>query len=397
MILRATGARNTLQEFKNQIHFRAEDGAAGRRNRQSGREGKPLIINVPLGTVVRDARTAELLADLTLEGEEFLAAGGGEGGRGNAQFATPTHRAPRFAERGEAGADRWLKLELRLLADVGIIGYPNAGKSTLLSAVSAARPKVAPYPFTTLEPSLGTVQLDDTAPFTLVDIPGLIEGAHAGRGLGDRFLRHVERARLLLHLVDISGSEGRDPLEDYQKINDELRAFSPTLAARPQLVAGNKLDLASNERIKTIVARFAAQGIEILPISALTGAGLPELLRLCAARLAELKLSEPPAERRRRIYRLPPEPELLISREGDCFTLSGERVRQLARLIIRDRTGLDYLLEQLERLGVIRELRRQGLQGGERIKLGDLEFSYEESLTKESPTAIVGTESSTGR
>ncbi|MCR4405073.1 MAG: GTPase ObgE [Candidatus Acetothermia bacterium] len=397
VLLRATATLNTLQQFKHRVHFRAEDGAAGGPNRQTGRDGRPLIIDVPLGTVIKDAETAEVLADLVTEGEEFLAARGGEGGRGNAYFATPTRQAPRFSERGAPGEGRWLKLELQLLADVGIVGYPNAGKSTLISAASAARPKIAPYPFTTLEPCLGVVQLDERAPFTLVDIPGLIEGAHAGRGLGDRFLRHVERSRLLLHLVDISGSEGRDPLEDYHKVNEELRAFSPTLAERPQVVAGNKADLLSAEGVREVVERFAAQGIEMHPVSALTGQGLRELLQLCSERLAELKPCQPRVTPRRRVYRLPAEPELLISRDGDSFTVSGEQVRRLARLIIKDWTGLDYLLEQLERLGVIRELRQHGLQGGALIRLGDLEFTYKERLTSESPADILGTETSTGR
>jgi GTP-binding protein len=378
VILRATEGLNTLLQFKREVHFRAEDGERGGPNRRTGRSGQDLIIPVPVGTVIKDAATGEVLADLAEEGAEFLAARGGEGGRGNAHFASSTRPAPRICERGAPGEERWLKLELKLLADVGIIGFPNVGKSTLISAVSAARPKIASYPFTTLEPHLGVVQVGDFETFTLVDIPGLIAGAHEGRGLGDRFLRHVERARLLLHLIDISGSEGRDPLEDWEQINRELRAFSPTLAERPQIVAGNKIDLVEEAEVEAAVERFATRGIGLIPISAVTGAGVRELMRLCYQRLKELK-DEGRAQakvRRRRVYRLPQEPELLILQEGEGFTIKGERVRRLARLRIEDRAGLDYLEEELERLGVIRELQLRGLRSGDLIKLEDLEFQY---------------------
>ncbi|HIC95867.1 TPA: GTPase ObgE [Candidatus Bipolaricaulota bacterium] len=412
VILRASRSLNTLIQFRDRVHFRAGDGENGGRNRRAGAHGSDLVISVPIGTVVKDPQTGEILADLAAEGEEFCAARGGEGGWGNAHFATATRQAPKFCERGEPGEERWLLLELKLLADVGIIGYPNVGKSTLISKVSAARPKIAPYPFTTLEPHLGVVRLDsdadDSAAFTLVDIPGLIEGAHAGKGLGARFLRHVERARLLLHLVDLSGAEGRDPLEDYQKINRELRAFSPALAERPQLVAGNKADLLNPEEVARIVERFAAEGIELHPISALTGSGVRELMALCYRRLDELGLrperlepglergaEEAPQRREVRIYRLPREPELLIEREGEGFVLKGRGVRHLSRLVIRDRTGVEYLEEELDRLGVLQELRRMGAKEGDLIKFGgsELKFKYHPTLTGGSLSAIFRDES----
>ncbi|MFQ6117290.1 MAG: GTPase ObgE [Candidatus Bipolaricaulia bacterium] len=379
VILRATEGLSTLLQFKREVHFSAKDGEAGGPNRRTGKSGEDLIIPVPVGTVVKDPQTGELLADLAESGAEFLAARGGEGGRGNAHFASSTYQAPRICERGAPGEERWLRLELKLLADVGIIGLPNVGKSTLISAVSAARPKIASYPFTTLEPHLGVVQVGDFGTFTLVDIPGLIAGAHKGRGLGARFLRHVERARLLLHLVDLSGSEGHDPLEDWEQINHELRAFSPALAARPQIVAGNKIDLLEEAEVEALVERFAARGVELIPISAATLAGVRELMRLCYRRLQELKAEGRTEERRtvRRVYRLPEEPELLIQREGEGFTIKGERVRRLARLRIEDRAGLDYLERELERLGVLRELRNRGLKSGDLIRLEDLEFEYQ--------------------
>jgi GTP-binding protein len=402
VILRAVAGVNTLLQFRDQIHFRAEDGVAGGRNRRAGRCGADLVIAVPIGTVIKDPKTGEVLADLAAAGEEFRAARGGEGGRGNAHFAGPTRQAPKFCERGEPGEGRWLLLELKLLADVGIIGYPNVGKSTLISAVSAARPKIAPYPFTTLEPHLGTVQVD-SEPFVIVDIPGLIEGAHAGRGLGDRFLRHVERARLLLHLVDLSGSEGRDPLEDYRKINEELAAFSPALAERPQVVAGNKVDLLSPDELAAVVGRFAAEGIELYPISALKGIGVKELMAHCYRKLQELKAGEEKEGaarlplRRRRVYRLPEGPDLLITKDGERFIVAGERVRRLARLRIADRTGLDYLQEELERLGVLQELRRRGLKSGDLVELGELVLKFRQSLTGEGSFAIFSAELGRGR
>ena len=379
VILRATEGLNTLLQFKHQIHFRAENGERGGANRRTGRSGADLIIPVPVGTVVKDPETGEVLADLDEPGAEFLAARGGEGGRGNAHFASSTYQAPRICERGAPGEERWLLLELKLLADVGIIGFPNVGKSTLISAVSAAKPKVASYPFTTLEPHLGVVQVGEYESFTLVDIPGLIAGAHEGRGLGDRFLRHIERAQLLLHLVDISGSEGRDPLEDWEQINRELRAFSPALAERFQIVAGNKIDLMDKEEVKAVAERFAEQGIELIPISAISGAGVRELMRLCYHRLKGLKgkgKAEARERRVRRVYRLPEEPELLIRREEEGFTIEGELVRRLARLQIEDQAGLDYVEEELERLGVLRELRSRGLKSGDLIRVEGMEFEY---------------------
>lgn len=382
VILRADPSVNTLLHLSEQVHYFAENGAPGGPNRRTGRSGEDLIIPVPVGTVVRDARTGELIADLSEPGAEVVVARGGAGGRGNAAFTTSTWQAPRIYERGEPGEERWLKLELKLLADVGIIGFPNVGKSTLISRISAVKPKIAPYPFTTLVPHLGVVRVDEFETFTVVDIPGLIEGAHEGRGLGDRFLRHVERARLLLHMVDLSGSEGRDPLQDYRVINRELGKFSPELARRPQIVVGNKIDLMQPEEVEEAVARFRAEGIELLPISAATGAGVPELVKRCYHKLQELKTEEKkPQVVRRKVYRLE-EPELIIDREEEddraVYVLKGALARRLARLQPLDQQGLNYLNEQLERLGALRALRREGLKPGDLIRIGSRVFEYQE-------------------
>jgi len=383
VILKASPRLRTLIQFKHRIHWKAENGGHGGPNRKRGRDGKDLIVRVPVGTVVKDLRTGEVLADLVRPGQEAVLARGGEGGRGNAHFKSPTRKAPRIRERGAPGEERWVKLELKLLADVGLIGRPNAGKSTLLSRISRKRPKIAAYPFTTLEPNLGVVQLDDFNSFVAVDIPGLIEGAHQGKGLGDRFLKHIERTRLLVHLIDLSaGWEGRDPIEDYHTINHELEAFSKALAEKPQIVVGNKRDLLTREEIEGIVERFRGIGVELLPISAQTGEGVRELIRRCWEALQELeppRLEEEPPEGKRRIYRPRPKArgEFTVERDERGFRLRGEAVERLGRLSLEEPDAQEYLHEQLERLGVFAELRRRGARAGDRVFIGTQEFEYQ--------------------
>ncbi len=290
IFLVADAGLNTLIAFKRRQHFRAERGMHGGGKNKQGRNGQDLRIPVPVGTVVRDAETGELLADLVADGQEVIVAHAGKGGRGNAVFATPTNQAPRFAEKGEPGEERWLRLELKLIADVGIVGLPNAGKSTLLSVVSAARPKIADYPFTTLTPNLGVVEIDNHT-FVLADIPGLIEGAHAGAGLGHQFLRHIERTRLIIHLLDGASA---NPLVDFEVVNRELELYSPRLAAKPQIVVLNKLDLPEAQAAwPRVQAAMNRQGLPVLAISAVTGQGVPELLRRIVNLLAELPELEP--------------------------------------------------------------------------------------------------------
>ena len=268
---------NTLFAFQKQNYFAAQDGQHGRGKDQVGRSGEDLIIDVPLGTVVRDAETGQTLADMVQADQQICVAHGGRGGRGNAAFATSTNQAPRISERGEPGQERWIELELKLIADVGLVGMPNAGKSTLLSVISAARPKIAAYPFTTLQPNLGVVQLDYTTTMVVADLPGLIQGASQGAGLGHRFLRHVERTRLLVHLIDGSAS---DPLQNYDAINDELAAFSERLAAKPQIAVVNKMDIPEAQELWPLVCELLAErGIQAWKISAATGEGVVQKRR----------------------------------------------------------------------------------------------------------------------
>jgi GTP-binding protein len=276
IILSTTSRKRTLYHFKYQKHFKAENGLHGQGKQKTGKNGRNLTIELPPGTLVIDADTGHLIKDLVETGETFVILKGGRGGQGNTKFKTSTHRTPRFAQPGEPGETRTLKLELKLLADVGIIGLPNAGKSTLISAISSARPKIANYPFTTLVPSLGVVQTGWTEPFVVADIPGLIKGAHQGTGLGTKFLRHIERTRILVHLIDASSIDPDDPLDQYHTINQELAMYDEKLAKKPQIVVLNKLDL-SGVRKSADIFQSAVKDKEVVFISALTGQGLEQL------------------------------------------------------------------------------------------------------------------------
>ncbi len=284
---------NTLLHLRYNPEHKAERGRHGEGSNRHGKDGSDAIVRVPVGTQVFDAESGDLLFDFTEAGQRFQAAKGGKGGWGNSHFATPTRCAPKFHYTGRPGDDRELQLELKLIADVGLVGFPNAGKSTLISVISAAKPKIADYPFTTLEPNLGVVDLGDFRTFVVADIPGLIEGASEGAGLGDRFLRHVERTKLILHLVDVSSLSGRDPVSDYEIINRELANYNPELAARPQIVVATKLDaLDDAERLEALRERAAHDGKDFLEISAVTNQGTKDLVSVVARRLEEMKTSE---------------------------------------------------------------------------------------------------------
>lgn len=284
VVIRASSSRRTLLDLRYQQHHVAKHGGHGEGGKRTGKDSPDVEILVPVGTVVRDAETGEILCDLAADGGSHIVAKGGMGGRGNARFATATRQAPRFAQPGIPGEERWITLELKLLADVGIVGFPNVGKSTFISRVSAARPKIADYPFTTLVPHLGVVQYGDHESFVLADIPGLIEGAHGGMGMGTRFLRHIERTSVLLHMIDLSTDPPRDAWHDYERINRELELFNPDMLAKKQLVAVAKIDIpAARERWKDTVDIFAQKGIKLFGFSAATGEGVQEALRTLIA------------------------------------------------------------------------------------------------------------------
>ena len=373
VILEATRSMNTLLHFNHQVHFRAEDGGPGGPNKRQGKRGKDLIIHVPVWTVVRDLRTGEVIADLSAQGMRVVVARGGKGGRGNSAFVSNRWKGPKIRELGEPGEERWLKLELRLLADVGIVGFPNVGKSSFLSRVSRKKVKVAPYPFTTLEPHLGVVEVDGKS-FVLADLPGLVEGAHEGKGLGDRFLRHATRARVLLHMVDLAGVEGRDPLEDYRAIRRELEAWEE-LKGKPEVVAGNKIDLLQPEEIARRISRFREAGVELYPISVVTGEGISELLRTLSRKLDEAP-RESPSVPVQRTWKLVPRKGFRVARDDGVWVVEGREIERLGRLDLSTEDARVYLEEELERKGVFRALRRAGWKG-EPIRIGGLEVEFE--------------------
>jgi GTP-binding protein len=278
VILMATSKKLTLYDFKYKRHFRAPNGERGRGKNQHGKDAQDLTLEVPIGTVVIDAESGQVICDLTQEGQMCVVAKGGKGGRGNAHFATPTNQAPKYAEKGQKGEERWLLLELKLIADVGIIGLPNAGKSTLISKLTKAKPKIADYPFTTLSPVLGVMELEDTNRIVLADIPGLIEGASQGKGLGLEFLRHIERTKLLLHLVDVSDQRQIEPLEAFQIVNSEMEKYNPELLKKKQIVVGTKIDILSDRKIlNKLKKEFAKMGYMFIPVSSITGEGMDTL------------------------------------------------------------------------------------------------------------------------
>jgi GTPase len=374
VLLRATHNLNTLAGFRHTMHFRADHGGSGGGSKKHGKRGADLIIDVPVGTVVSDEHG--VLADLTHDGQVVPVARAGKGGLGNVHFATSTNRAPRMRRKGEPGEERWLKLELKTLGDVGFVGEPNAGKSSLLAAMSAAKPEIAAYPFTTLAPNLGVAVVADV-PFVVVDIPGLIRGAHAGVGLGDRFLRHVERARILVHVVDLGEA---DPLASYTMIRDELRQFDPLLLEKPRLIALNKVDLpGAREKVSELQRAFAED--EELPthaVSALTGEGVPALLSAIRSRLDELPAEEAIEEPNIRSYGLRPEDTgFTVEKTPEGFTVRGwavERVVLTADLETDE--GIADLQKRLERLGLFKELQRAGVKPGDMVQIGSFELEW---------------------
>jgi GTP-binding protein len=365
----------TLSRFERKRQFRAESGKSGGNFNKTGANGPDLSIDVPPGTIVRDEGTGVLMADLTQPGQKALIARGGRGGRGNARFKSPTNQAPRMAEKGAPGEERWLLLELKLLADVGIVGVPNAGKSTLLSVISAARPKIAPYPFTTLSPNLGVVYLGDME-MVFADIPGLVEGAHMGIGLGHDFLRHIQRTRVLVHLLD---GAGEDPIGDFVQITSELALFDPDLLEKPQLVVLNKMDLPqAQERWPTVAAEIERYGHRTFAISAATHEGVDDLVKTVAQTLVELP--PPPPLEEIPTFRLEEDEEAFeIVREGQALRVVGKRIEQAAAMTYWEYEEAVMRFQRiLEALGITDALREAGIEPGDTVFIGDHELEWME-------------------
>ncbi|MGQ9824427.1 MAG: GTPase ObgE [Desulfotomaculales bacterium] len=377
VILRADGGLRTLVDFHYQRRYRAERGQHGRGKNQHGRNGEDLVIRVPAGTLVRDAESGMVLADLVGDGQEVIVARGGRGGRGNARFAGPRERAPKIAEKGEPGEERWLEMELKLLADVGLVGFPNAGKSTLIARVSRARPKIASYPFTTLVPNLGVVTVGEGNSFVLADIPGLIKGAHLGAGLGQRFLRHVERTRFLVQVIDAAGTEGRDPVEDFHVVNEELFLYDPALAEKVLLVAANKMDLPGAERNLERLQSALGKEYEIFPVSAVTGAGIGPLLARIAELLASLPRPEPATETAPPEAALKKEPLFSITRREGVYFVEGKALKRMVAMTDLDNPAAVARLQRaFKRLGLEKELLRAGARDGATVQIGSYQFVY---------------------
>ena len=369
---------STLMDFRYKRKYAAQPGENGSGSRCTGKNAPDLVIKVPRGTLIRDAASGLLMADISGD-EPVIVAKGGKGGWGNTHFAGPTRQIPKFAKPGLPGEEYEVRLELKLIADVGLIGFPNVGKSTLISVISAAKPKIANYHFTTLSPVLGVVKVGPEQSFVAADIPGLIEGASEGIGLGHDFLRHVERCRLLLHVVDVSGCEGRDPKQDFEQINRELAGFSAELAQRPQIVLGNKCDIATEEQVADFRAFVEAKGLTFLPISAATRQGVDGLPALVYNRLQDLppvKVYEPEYKRPDRSAE--PTRPFTVTRTGDHeFTVDAPWLeRILAGTNVEDYESLQYFQTQLGDSGILDELVAQGVEEEDTIKIGEYEFDY---------------------
>lgn len=366
----------TLVDFRYQRHYKADRGEHGQSKNMHGANSADKVVRVPVGTVVKDGDTGEFIADLTKHGQRELIAKGGRGGRGNARFASFTNKAPGFAEKGEPGEERWVSLELKLLADVGLIGFPSVGKSTLISVVSAAKPKIAEYHFTTLTPNLGMVRVDDGRSFVMADIPGLIEGAHSGAGLGHDFLRHVERTRVLVHVLDISGSEGRDPLDDFEIINRELALYNPVLAKRPQIIAANKIDLPGAEENLVRLKESLGQNYEIYPMSAAIAEGVNPLVYRLAAMLDTIE-EVPELIEAERVVRVSNEPRFTIQQEDGVYVVSGKEIeRHFAMTDFNNDDAIKRFQRIMKLMGIEAELRRQGVKEGDTVRISELEFDF---------------------
>lgn len=377
----------TLMDFRYQRHFKAKRGENGMSKSKHGKSAEDLIVKVPPGTIVMDAETKKVIADLVHHGQRAVIAKGGRGGRGNIRFATPANPAPEIAEKGEPGEEREVILELKLLADVGLVGYPSVGKSTLLSVVSRAKPKIADYHFTTLVPNLGVVETDDGRSFVMADLPGLIEGAHQGVGLGHQFLRHIERTKVIVHVIDMSGSEGRDPYEDYLTINEELEQYNLRLLERPQIIVANKMDMPGAEENLQIFQEKFQDDYPIFPISAITRQGIRNLLFEIANQLEpapEISLfdiHEMEQEGEEVVYKFEEkEEDFTITRDSDgAYVVSGEKIERLFKMTDFSRDeSVRRFARQMRGLGVDDALREKGAKDGDTVRILDFEFEFVE-------------------
>ncbi len=371
---------NTLVDFRYTKKFKAENGENGSGARCTGKSGEDTVVKVPKGTIVKDAETGKVIVDMSEDGQRELILEGGRGGKGNIHFATSTRQAPHFAIDGEKGKEKEVILELKLLADVGLVGFPNVGKSTILSKVTAATPKIADYHFTTINPNLGVVKTEYGDSFVLADIPGIIEGASDGVGLGIQFLRHVERTRLLLHVIDIAGTEGRNPVEDFNKINEELKKYSEKLAKRKQIIVANKIDcLQDNKNLEEIEKLAKEKDLELFKISAITGEGLNELFNYVAKILKTLPKEDIVEPEERMIYTLKEEDTFTVIRNNDEFIVEGPMIERLmARVNTEDNESLGYLQRMMKKLGIDDALREKGIKDGDTVNILDWVFEWYE-------------------
>lgn len=374
---------NTLQDFRHKRKFTAKDGEPGGKKRCHGKDADDIILKVPEGTVIKEAESGKVIADMSGENQRQVILKGGKGGLGNQHFATSTMQIPKYAQPGQPSKELWVSLELKVIADVGLVGFPNVGKSTLLSRVSNAQPKIANYHFTTLNPNLGVVDLDGGHGFVMADIPGLIEGASEGVGLGYEFLRHIERTKLMIHVVDAAGTEGRDPVEDIHKINAELEAYNPEIARRPQVIAANKIDAiyqdGETDPIQALKDAFEPLGVKVFPISGVTGQGIKELLYYVAEELS--KLDQTPIVFEQEYF---PEEELLyedlpftVEKDGDMYVVEGPRIeKMLGYTNLDSEKGFAFFQKFLKETGILQQLEDAGIEEGDTVCMYDLQFDY---------------------
>ena len=372
---------NTLIDFRYTKKFKAQNGENGSGGNKYGKSGEDLYIDVPIGTIIRDSETGKIVADLSKEGQVELVLKGGRGGKGNSHFATATRQVPRFAQAGEDGEEKEVILELKLLADVGLLGFPNVGKSTFLSVVTDAKPKIANYHFTTIEPNLGVVKTEKGDSFVIADIPGIIEGASEGIGLGIQFLRHVERTRLLLHVIDVSGVEGRNPVQDFHTINEELKKYSEKLSQRKQIIVANKIDIMQDDTgYKELEKLAKEQNIEIFKISGATGQGIKELLNRVSEVLKTLPKEEIVDEEDRVVYTLNDDSnDFTVRKEDGIFIIEGKAINRLmGRINIDDNESMYYFEKSLKQLEIEAELKKQGIKEGDTVKVLNWTFEWYE-------------------